>query len=249
MNLKSSACGNEALFFFNGPVFVGDGRILDRGLVEVRDGLIAGVEAGGDPPKGARAVDLNGRALMPGFIDCHVHLCFDSRTDINELANLSPAELALNAARSAKRTLVAGITTVRDMGGIGMVDIALARAVEEGKVPGPRILPSGRMICITGGHGWMFGARQVDGPAEAVKAVREQVRAGCAHIKLMATGGVLTKGGLPGMAQLTLEELSAAVKEAARLGRRCGAHAQGRQGIYNALRAGVFHHRARPRVG
>ena len=235
----SVPAAGQPLSFFNGPVFTGDGRILEGALVEVKDGLITRVEAGGEPPKGSLAMDLDGRALLPGFIDCHVHLCFDSRPDINQLKELSPAELAFTAARSARATLMAGVTTVRDMGGIGLVDIALARAVEEGLVPGPRILPSGRMICITGGHGWLFGARQADGQAEVVKAVREQVRAGCAQVKLMATGGVLTKGGVPGMAQFTREELAAAVKEAARLGRRCGAHAQGRQGIYNALKAGV----------
>ena len=169
MSEESSGPAGRPLFFFNGSVFVGDGRILDRGLVKVEGGLISEVADRCEPPRGASAVDLAGRVLLPGFIDCHVHLCFDSGTDINGLAGLAPAELALKAAGSARQTLLAGITTVRDMGGIGMVDIALARAVEQGTVPGPRILPSGRMICMTGGHGWLFGARQGRRPGRGDK--------------------------------------------------------------------------------
>ena len=111
-------------------------------------------------------------------------------------------------------------------------------AIEEGRIPGPRMRAAGAVLCMTGGHGWPIG-RAVDSPWDARKAVREQMWAGADCIKMIATGGVMTKGAVPGNAQLTPDELAAAIDEAHRHGLRVAAHAIGTQGIKNALRAGI----------
>ena len=138
-----------------------------------------------------------------------------------------------------EKTLQAGFTTVRDTGARGFIDIALRSAIERGLIPGPRLFVSGHFICMTGGHGSTFGARQADGVAECRKAAREQIRAGVDVVKVMATGGVLTRGTEPGAAQLSEEEMRAMVEEAHKAGKITSAHAHGTQGIKNALRAGI----------
>jgi imidazolonepropionase-like amidohydrolase len=127
---------------------------------------------------------------------------------------------------------------VRDLGSQLGIAQAVRDAVNAGTLAGPRIRAAGRALCMTGGHGWFIG-RQVDGPWDAVKAVREELFAGADCLKVIATGGVLTKGAVPGNAQLRPEELDYAIGEAHRHGLRVGAHAIGSQGIKNALRAGV----------
>jgi len=148
-------------------------------------------------------------------------------------------ELTRLASKFAKQTLLCGVTTVRDLGGVGTIVQTVRDNVNSGLIPGPRILTAGRMICITGGHGHTLGARQADGPDEISKAVRKEIKAGADVIKLMSTGGVLTSGTRPGEAQMSLEELKAGVSEANRLGKRTAAHAQGSEGILNALKAGI----------
>ena len=232
---------NKNTLFANGPVFTGGGGMHEKAWVLVKEGRIASVSAEPiTPGADARVVDLGGRTLLPGFIDCHVHLYLDSTGDpFASLAGVNPQELALKAASHAVATIMAGVTTVRDLGDMHYAVMAVRDAVNQGLLPGPRILAAGRVVCITGGHGWHIGGRQADGPEEVRKAVREQIRAGCDVVKLMATGGVLTPGGKPGQAQLDLEELAAGADEAHRLGRRAAAHAQGTEGIKNALRAGI----------
>jgi hypothetical protein len=132
----------------------------------------------------------------------------------------------------------AGVTTVRDLGGRDYAEFAVRRAVTEGLFPGPRILGAGRPVCMTGGHGNSIG-READGPDDARKAVREQLKAGADVIKLIATGGVMTPGVEPGSPQLTLEEMRAAIEEATKAGRRTAAHAQGSTGIADAIEAGI----------
>jgi len=227
--------------FVNGPVFIGDGRILEKGTVIVEGQRIVKITAG-EPsiPAEARRIDLSGHMLFPGFIDCHVHLCLDG--SVNPVASINTqglSMLTLKAADSARKTLMAGVTTVRDMGGMESVVISIRDAVRNGLIPGPRILASARLVCITGGHGWEIGGREADGPHEIRKAVREQIRAGCDIVKLMATGGVLTPGSEPGSPQMTQEELRAGIEEAHKAGRLTAAHAQGQSGIENAVRAGI----------
>ena len=131
-----------------------------------------------------------------------------------------------------------GVTAIRDLGGVEHVDLALKWMVESGLVAGPRIRAAGRGICMTGGHGYP-SAMEADGPDEVRRAARLQLKAGADVIKLIATGGILTKGTQPGSPQLTREEMAAAVEEAHKAGRTAAAHAEGREGIRNAILAGV----------
>jgi imidazolonepropionase-like amidohydrolase len=196
-------------------------------------------------PRAARAaheIDGSGKTLTPGLIDCHVHLCFDGGADFAGEARemTSDAAAAIKAVRNAARTLEHGVTTVRDLGGRADAAIQVARGVERGLIPGPRILAAGRALTITGGHGHNVGiAREVDGPVAVRAAVREEIRAGATAIKLIATGGVLTPGITADFTSFTQEELEAAVDEARSWGRVVAAHAIGPEGILRAVRAGV----------
>jgi imidazolonepropionase-like amidohydrolase len=158
----------------------------------------------------------------------------------------TPALAAVRAVPKVKRIVESGFTTIRTMGDKGQIDIAVKTAINEGKIPGPRIQTSGNCLTITGGHGDMFPAhvsiegmaRIVDGPIEARKAAREQLKAGADNIKLMATGGGMSPG--PGtVPQLTIEEMRAAVEEAEKYDKTTAAHAIGTEGINNALKADV----------
>jgi imidazolonepropionase-like amidohydrolase len=207
--------------------------------VVVEDGRIAAVVADTSAPPGPRLA-LDGLTLLPGLINCHVHLCLGGEADPVAILRSEPyAATVIKAVLRARQTVEAGITTVRDLGGREYAEIAVRDAVARGLVPGPRILAAGRAICMTGGHGWQMGGREADGPDDVRRAVREQLRAGADVIKLIATGGVMTPGVEPGSAQLTLDELRAGVEEARKAGRHVAAHAQGREGIEAAVAAGV----------
>lgn len=226
--------------FAGGRVFVGDGRVLDRGSVLVEGERISKVSEGEiSIPRDARRIDLNGYTLFPGFIDSHIHICLDGSPDPMGTLMREPIPLtAIKVAESARRTIMAGVTTVRDMGGKEGIDLIIRDAIKAGTAPGPRMLASGRVICMTGGHGWPMG-READGPYEVMKAAREQIKAGADLVKLMATGGVMTPGVEPGSEQFTEEELRAGIQEAHKADRKTASHAQGTQGILNALRAGI----------
>ena len=205
------------------------------GRLSVEDGLIAGFEEGA-----ARADDtkLTG-TVTPGLIDAHVHLLLDASADpIANLQNLSLTERVLLAQRNMRTQLAAGVTTVRDLGGPDNVAVDLGRAVAAGRLTGPRILSSGRNLTMTGGHGHALGL-EVDGPDAVRKGVRGELKAGAQVIKFMATGGVLTPNVRAGATALSEAELRAGVEEAHHADRRTAAHAQGLEGIKNALRAGV----------
>jgi imidazolonepropionase-like amidohydrolase len=189
--------------------------------------------------RAAREVGGPGRALTPGLIDCHVHLCFDGSADFAaEAAGLTPALGAIKGTVNARKHLANGVTTVRDLGGIGIIE--LAGAIGAGTVPGPRVIPAGSALTITGGHGHNIGiARQVDGADAIRRAVREEIRAGALAIKLIATGGVLTPGIGATFTAFTPEELTAAIEEAHSWDRGVAAHAIGAEGILQAVLAGV----------
>lgn len=190
------------------------------------------------PPQ-EEAWDLDGATVIPGLINAHVHLLLDaSPNPMSSAERDPPAYLILQAARRAAAMVRAGITTARDMGGVAHADLSLRRAIEEGLVLGPRLLVSGKWITMTGGHGWSLGV-EADGPDATRRAARAQIKAGADVIKLMATGGVLTPDVEPGAAQLTEEEMRAAIEEAHKAGRTTAAHAQGTTGIWNAVRAGI----------
>ena len=226
--------------FVDGRVIVGDGRLIENATVLVEDGTILKVVQNSlHIPKDNQKISLEGRTLLPGFIDAHIHICMDGSPDpMTACLSEPPTITALKAAESARRTLMAGITTVRDMGGNGGIDFGLRQAIDSGLIPGPRMLVSGRLICMTGGHGWQVG-REANGPDEVRQAAREQVKAGADIVKLMATGGVLTPAVEPGSEQFTEEELRAGVEEAHKAGKKTATHAMGTRGIKNALRAGI----------
>jgi imidazolonepropionase-like amidohydrolase len=212
--------------------------VRDRAVV-VTDRGIAGVVADRSPRDGT-VLDLGGLTLLPGLINCHVHLCLAGDADPSRtLADESYAATVVNAVVRAQRTVEAGVTTVRDLGGREYAEIAVRDGVRAGRIAGPRILCAGRAVCITGGHGWRMLGRQADGPDDLRRAVREQLRAGADVIKLIATGGVMTPGVDPRAAQLTLEELRAGVDEAHRARRRAAAHAMADEGIAWCLDAGI----------
>jgi imidazolonepropionase-like amidohydrolase len=230
-----------ATIFRNGNVIIGNGERVEKGAVAINGNIIAfvGETKKIRPSTRDEVFDISGKSIFPGMIDAHVHLCLDGSPDpMTSLLKDSTPQLTLKAAHHARQTLNAGVTTIRDMGGKDYVDIAIRDGIESGLLQGPRMICSGRVVCMTGGHGWQFG-READGTDEVREAVREQLKAGVDFIKLMATGGVMTKGVDPGATQFTLEELLAGVEEARKAGRRTATHAQGTEGIKNSLRAGV----------
>ena len=189
--------------------------------------------------RGGRTIDLGDAALLPGFINLHVHLDADASPDFMTSARLIDEQTStLLAVDSAARELAAGVTTVRDLGNKFAVAIALREAAAKGWIRAPRIVAAGLAICMTGGHGWFIGYES-DGPHDMRKAVRRNLRLGADCIKVIATGGVLTPGVDVGAAQLDEDELAVAVREAHKAGRRVAAHAIANAGIKNALRAGV----------
>ena len=227
------------LVLIGGVVIDGTGAEPRSGrAVVVENGRITAVVDEAQAPRGER-VDLAGHTLLPGLINCHVHLCLGAEADpVRPLRDEPPSVTVIRALLRARESVEAGVTTVRDLGGRDYVEMAVRRAVHEGWAPGPRILAAGKAICMTGGHGWWIG-READGPDDARKAVREQLKAGADVIKLIATGGVMTPGVEPGASQLTGDEMRAAVEEARRAGRRTAAHAQGSDGIASAVEAGI----------
>jgi imidazolonepropionase-like amidohydrolase len=230
-----------AVIFRNGNVIFGTGEVIEKGAVVINGNMISfvGPTKKIKPSKKDKVFDVSGKTVLPGLIDAHVHLCLDGSPDpMTSVARNSVPQLTLKAAYYARQTLEAGVTTVRDMGGRDYVDIAIRDGIESGLLQGPRMICSGRLVCMTGGHGWQFG-REASGVDGVREAVREQLKMGVNFIKLIATGGVMTKGVDPGATQFTLEELMVGVEEAKKAGRRTATHAQGTEGIKNSLWAGV----------
>ena len=230
---------SETLVLSGARIIDGTGAEPVRGRsVVVEKGVITAVVEDARAPRG-NGVDLAGHTLLPGLINCHVHLCLGAEADPVRPLREEPLGLtAIKALLRARETARAGVTTVRDLGGREYVEIAVRRAIQEGLIDGPRIVAAGRPVCMTGGHGhWL--AREADGPDDARKAVREQLKAGADVIKIIATGGVMTPGVEPGSPQLTLDEMRAAIEEARRAGRRTAAHAMASSGISDAIAAGI----------
>jgi imidazolonepropionase-like amidohydrolase len=185
------------------------------------------------------AVDAAGATAMPGMINCHVHLTNDGSPDLfGQVARDTVTTAALRGYLNLQLTLQAGVTSVRDCGAASGIAIDLARAVDEGLVPGPRIRAAGRVITMTGGHGHFIG-READGPDGVRQATRAEIKEGAHFIKAMATGGVLTPGVVPTQTALQQDELEQVAREAHNAGRRAACHAIGNGGIKNAIRAGI----------
>lgn len=219
----------------------GTGTVVDRATVVVRGSKIvaAGPSRTAAIPKGATRIDGRGLTVMPGLIDCHVHLCLGGEPDVvAAVESEQPAYTLLKSSRHARATVEAGFTTVRDVGSRDHSIFTLKQAIEAGMVPGPRIVGAGLAICMIGGHARFIG-REVQGVEQVRQAVAAQVGAGAGVIKVIASGGVLTPGTSPDDAQMTPEELQAAVDEARRAGKKVAAHAHGASGMKQAIRAGV----------
>jgi imidazolonepropionase-like amidohydrolase len=228
-----------------GLLLLRGGRLLDargprdgRPDLLIRDGRIAAIGQDLDDPA-VRQVDLGGRWVVPGLMNAHAHLCLDGGPDPEAaLRQENRTETVVRSAARLAAALRCGVTTIRDVGGPDGIDIELAELVDRGVIPGPRVIPSGRVVTMTGGHGWWIGL-QADGPDAVRRAARENLRAGARSIKLMATGGMMTGGRQAGQPQLTVAEMAAAVEEAHKRGVPVAAHAESRIGVLNALHAGV----------
>jgi len=238
----------------NGSIIDGRGRdpLVGTLLVENEHIIALGGKDQVTIPRDAIVIDTMGGSILPGLIDCHVHFMLEYPDIMRELAT-PPSLRLLQGIPRMRATLEAGVTTVRDAGG---TPAGLKIAVERGIITGPRMQVAVSLISQTGGHGdgffpccvdiGLFGIRfydvpdgVADGIEEVRKTTREILRAGADWIKLATTGGVLSVSDAPTSSQLTVDEIATAVYEAAAQEKRCMAHAQGSQGIKNALLGGV----------
>jgi imidazolonepropionase-like amidohydrolase len=226
----------------NARIVEGTGEVLDDRFVVIDGGKIREIGRASDLPATPAfpVVELAGQTVMPGVIDCHVHLSIDGDADpVAQIVGDGDADSAFRMARNAYETLASGITTVRDLGAKNHVDFSFRKAAELGLLPRiPRLVLSGKPVTMTGGHLWQVG-RQADGVDDVRKGAREQLRGGADCVKLMATGGILTDGNEISAPQLEEDELRAAIEEAEKAGKISSAHAHGATGVKNAVRAGV----------
>ena len=229
------------------------GKIKNEQTIIVNGDKIETVKKGYiSPPDGVKAIDLKNKTVYPGFIDMHVHIEGESNpSKYLDRYQLNPADVAYDAALYAKRTLMAGFTTVRDMGGSG-VNLALRDAIKAGKTVGPRIFTAGKSLASTGGHGDPTNGNKeslqgdpgpkdgvVNSPEDARKAVRQRYKNGADWIKITATGGVLSVAKSGENPQFTSEEIAAITSTAKDYGMQVAAHAHGDEGMYRAVLNGV----------
>jgi imidazolonepropionase-like amidohydrolase len=247
------ACAQRTLLHCGHIYDVKAGRLLSDRTIVVQGDSIASVERGYLPPtSGDSLIDLKNLTVLPGLIDMHVHLEGETREDEElDMFTLNPEDVAFRSVVFAKRTLYAGFTTVRDLGGSG-VNTALRNAINQGLIEGPRIFSAGKSIATTGGHADPTNAFRrdlmgdpgpaegvINGPDEARKAVRQRYKDGVDLIKITATGGVLSLAKDGSGPQFTDAELQAIVETARDYGMHVAAHAHGAEGMRRAVRAGI----------
>ena len=227
---------------------VRSGRLLENQLISFdADGIITSVATSGSSvPEGT--IDLAHATCLPGLMDVHTHITADPSDSGYQGLGVSIPRSAVKGARNARLTLLAGFTTIRNVGADGFADVAVRDGINNGEILGPRMLVSGPPLGITGGHcddnllPFEFhhvASGVADGPWAARAKVREVIKYGADVIKICASGGVLSKGDQPGTPQYTLEEMTAIAEEAHKLGRKVAAHAHGTQSIKDAIRAGI----------
>ena len=224
------------------------GKMLESQVILVHDDQIQQVGSNLPIPQGAKVIDLSKATVMPGFIDAHVHLTMAAGHSGPAGLTVSVPRSALIGARNARVTLMAGFTTVRNLGAEGFSDVALRDAINDGDVIGPRMQVSGPMISITGGHGdnsilpfeyHATGDGVADGPDEVRHRVRENIKYGADVIKFAASGGTMSKGDNPLLEAYSPEEMQILISEAHRQGRKVATHAHSALAIKDAVRAGV----------
>ena len=234
---------------------VDSGKELPNQIILISDNHITEVGEAVEIPAGATIIDLSNMIVLPGLIDCHTHLADGARDPSGDpltYLKRSAAEVALESVPNARLTLESGFTTVRDVGVYrALTDVALRDAIARGDIPGPRMYVAGAYVTITGGAGALTGAApdiqlpwdlrygQADSPWEVRAVIRKLANNGADHIKILSSGAVLEHGSNPNSQEFTMEELRAAVEEAAAFGLRVEAHAHSTQGIKNAILAGV----------
>jgi imidazolonepropionase-like amidohydrolase len=222
---------------------------IKQGVIVIEEKNITAIGKEGEVkiPEGAEV--FQGKTIMPGMIDCHLHFCLNGEADFNQLLiQSSLSTYAIKAVNYVKRTIESGFTTVREVGSPAHIGISLRDAVKKGIIPGPRILTSGQPLSITGGHGTFFPpwihsdfnlGLFADGVEEVRKAVRTLIGSGVDLIKLLATGGVMDIATSPGAQNYNLDELKVAAEEAHKLGKRVAAHVEGLSGAKDCIRAGI----------
>jgi imidazolonepropionase-like amidohydrolase len=226
------------------------GKLLDAQTMVVSGDKISSVGAtvSVKAQPGDTVIDLGSMTVMPGLIDVHTHITSEPNFDPYFELTQTDAKEAINGVANARTTLMAGFTSIRNVGAGGYTDVDLRDAINQGQVPGPHMQVSGPPLGITGGHCdenllpikyHVIGEGVADGIAAVQQKVRQNIKYGVDLIKICATGGVLSKGDDPQASQYTLEEMQAIVADAHRLGRKVAAHAHGSQGILWATRAGV----------
>ena len=232
-----------------GRLIDGTGEVLENKEILIEGNYITQVADRVEAPESAQVLDYSSLTVMPGLVDAHLHITMTGDPDLLKNLRRGVPYTTLEAAHLAKRTLEAGITAIRDAGAGFNTALGLKRAVKDGLHPGPRMVVSGRGLSITGGHGdpangWppeieFSGRRPVDSPDEARRAARQELAWGSDCIKMSATGGVMSMGTDHTVRGLTEEEMRAAIEEARNRKKRTLAHAQGTEGIKNAIRAGI----------
>ena len=179
------------------------------------------------------------KVVLPGLVDAHVHICFDaSRDPVFNVRHESPPDMMIRGVRNARDMLMAGVTTIRTLGTPNDLDLHLRDGIRRGLIPGPRIVAAGRSLTVTGGHGHYY-RMEADGPEEMREATRLQIKNGVNVIKITVTGGIMTPRVCPGVSKFTLDEIRAVVEEAHKAGLKVAAHAENREGVNDALAAGV----------